>query len=173
MKIILTQKKKKLIVTLASILCAVAILFGACGLYLNDYYRADAEAINAFSYTGQITQTELDDGTLVYEPSSPSAGLIFYPGGKVEHTSYEPLMLALAQRGVLCLLVEMPFRLAVLDKNAADGLKEQFPAVVPFPKLHALLHRVGRLVLVVILLMSHGDALVQLVLPGLAIFVIA
>lgn len=129
MKIILTKKKKKLIVTLASIFCAVAILFGACGLYLNDYYRADREAINAFSDTGQITQSELDDGTLVYEPKSPSAGLIFYPGGKVEHTSYEPLMLTLARLGVLCLLVEMPFRLAVLDQNAADGLKEQFPKV--------------------------------------------
>ena len=129
MKFNLTKKKKKWIIALSSVFCALAILFGACSIYLNDYYRADIVSINAFVYSGNITESELEDGTLVYAPENPKAGFVFYPGGKVEHTAYKPLMLALAQRGVLCLLVEMPFRLAVLDKNAADGLKEEFPEV--------------------------------------------
>jgi hypothetical protein len=129
MKIMLTKKKKKLLVALTSVVCALAVLFGACSVYLSDYYRADTVSINAFVYTGNITESELEDGTLAYIPEKPKAGFVFYPGGKVEHTAYKPLMLALAQRGVLCLLVEMPFRLAVLDVNAADGLKEQFPEV--------------------------------------------
>ena len=34
-----------------------------------------------------------------------------------------------ASEGVLCVLVEMPFRLAVLDVNAADGIRELYPQV--------------------------------------------
>ena len=47
----------------------------------------------------------------------------------MEHTAYAPLMKALAERGILCVLVEMPFRLAVLDMGAADGIPAQFPQV--------------------------------------------
>ena len=63
------------------------------------------------------------------EGRDPVAGLIFYPGGKVEHAAYTPLMEMLASEGILCVLVEMPFRLAVLDVNAADGIPEAFPEV--------------------------------------------
>jgi dienelactone hydrolase len=38
-------------------------------------------------------------------------------------------MEALASEGILCVLVEMPFRLAVLDMNAADGIPAAFPEV--------------------------------------------
>ena len=31
--------------------------------------------------------------------------------------------------GVLCVLVEMPFNLAVFDINAADGIQEQYPGI--------------------------------------------
>ncbi len=58
-----------------------------------------------------------------------AAGLIFYPGGKVEYTAYQPLMAACAERDILCVLVEMPFNLAVFDINAADGIQEQYPEV--------------------------------------------
>ena len=49
------------------------------------------------------------------------AGFIFYPGGKVGYTAYAPLMLALAEQDILCVLLEMPFNLAVLDSSAAEG----------------------------------------------------
>ena len=38
-------------------------------------------------------------------------------------------MQALAEEGVLCVLTEMPFRLAVLDINAADGVQAMYPEV--------------------------------------------
>ena len=59
----------------------------------------------------------------------PENGFIFYPGGKVEAVAYEPLLKALASEGMLCVLVEMPFRLAVFDMNAAEGIPEQFPGI--------------------------------------------
>lgn len=47
----------------------------------------------------------------------------------MEHTAYIPLMQACSEQGILCVLVEMPFRLAVLDVNAADGIQEQYPQI--------------------------------------------
>ena len=38
-------------------------------------------------------------------------------------------MAACAEKGVLCVLIKMPFNLAVLDMNAADGITELFPDV--------------------------------------------
>ena len=63
------------------------------------------------------------------EPENPAAGFIFYPGGKVEISAYEPLMQACAAQDILCVLVSMPFHLAVFDKNAADGIQEQYPQI--------------------------------------------
>ena len=53
----------------------------------------------------------------------------FTPGGKVEYTAYAPLMQALSEKGFLCLLVKMPFNLAVLDTGAANGLQALYPNV--------------------------------------------
>ena len=121
------SKKKK--VLYGSIGALVLVVFIACACYLNDYYKADTEAITAFEVENEVIREESEDGTIVYMPKEATAGFIFYPGGKVEHTAYEPLMKALASEGILCVLTEMPFRLAVLDMNAADGIKEHYPDV--------------------------------------------
>jgi hypothetical protein len=127
----LLVRKKKVWITLAAVLATVILLTGACALYVGDYYRADTEALEAFSPVHPVTCEAWKDGTMVIRPEGrdPVAGLIFYPGGKVEHAAYTPLMETLASEGILCVLVEMPFRLAVLDVNAADGIPEAFPEV--------------------------------------------
>lgn len=127
---ILTHKRK-LWIALAAVLTVVIILTAVCALYLGDYYPADTEALEAFAPAAPVVSEEWKDGTLITRPEDrdPVAGLIFYPGGKVEHTAYTPLMEALSSEGILCVLVEMPFRLAVLDMNAAEGIPEAFPEV--------------------------------------------
>ena len=127
----LLARKKKVWITLSAVLAAVIALTAVCALYLGDYYPANTEALEAFSPVHPVTREEWKDGTVVIRPEGrdPVAGLIFYPGGKVEHTAYPPLMEALASEGILCVLVEMPFRLAVLDVNAAEGIPEAFPEV--------------------------------------------
>ena len=109
-----------------SLVLLFSIVLG-CGIYLGDYYHADKDAIQAVS-PASIEQ-ELPGGHLAFVPDICVAGFIFYPGGKVEHTAYIPLMRALAQKGILCVLVRMPFRLAVLDMNAADGIQGRFDEV--------------------------------------------
>ena len=124
-------RKKKLWITLSVILAAVIALTAAVALYLGDYYRADLDADGVFSPVNPVIREVWEDGTVIFRPDGGEtvAGLIFYPGGKVEHTAYTPLMEALASEGILCVLVQMPFRLAVLDMNAAEGIPEAFPEV--------------------------------------------
>ena len=95
-------------------------------LYVSDYYRADKDMIVDY-YDDGITKKVLDDNTIVFESDDSDTALIFYPGGKVEYSAYEPLMISLAKEGVTCFLVEVPFKLAILDIKAADGIKAAYP----------------------------------------------
>jgi dienelactone hydrolase len=108
---------------------ALAIIVGACAIYLGDCYSADEGAIAVFEAEENIDVRVSDNGNVIFEPQNATRGFIFYPGGKVEHHAYEPLLAALAREGVLCVLVKMPFNLAVLDMNAADGIQEQYPEI--------------------------------------------
>ena len=110
------QKRKLFLIPLA-LLVVIGI---GCGIYLGDYDRADAEALSL---------TDGMAGDLVWAPEDATAGLIFYPGGKVDHAAYAPLMEALADQGILCVVTEMPFHLAVLDIDAAAGIPAQYPEV--------------------------------------------
>ena len=120
----LKKNKTRIILTVIFLILSIAII--SFLMYASDYYHADLNSINAFSYADNIERKILDDNTIVYEPENSKTGLIFYPGGKVEYTSYEPLMEALASEGITSILVKMPFNLAVLDVNAADGIKENY-----------------------------------------------
>lgn len=119
------QKKRRILAAVLLCLLAVGVLFG---VYVGDYYHADAAAETALLSDDHVTVTQ-ENGSWVFAPDAPTAGLIFYPGGKVENTSYAPLLHKLAEKGILCVLVKMPCNLAVLDMNAADGIPEDFPEV--------------------------------------------
>lgn len=123
------KSKRRILIWMISVTTAVAIILGACAIYVSDYYRADNTAIASFKASHSVKANESPDGTIVFEPTAPDAGFIFYPGGKVEYTAYVPLMSALAEQGVLCILIEMPFNLAVLDMNAAEGWTDKYPNV--------------------------------------------
>ena len=122
------KKHKRLAISLLCFFLAIAVIFGAFAIYVGGYYRADTEAIGAMLPQGS-TWKEEPGGTIVFSPEGATKGFIFYPGGKVEYTAYIPLMQALSEQGVLCVLVEMPFNLAVFDVNAADGIKEEYPEI--------------------------------------------
>lgn len=120
---------KKRLIWLLSVSLSLLLIVCGCAIYVNDCYHADQHAIEAFAADKAITQTQIGKGMIAFEPEEITVGLIFYPGGKVEYTAYVPLMQALADRGVLCVLIEMPCNLAVLDMNAADGVQARYPDV--------------------------------------------
>lgn len=106
---------------------ALLLLTAVFFLYVSNYYHADQVAINAFQYNSGITE---NDGNLTLVPSSSTdTGIIFYPGGKVEYTAYLPLLTKLQQQGYTCILINMPFNLAVFDKNAADDIFDEYPEI--------------------------------------------
>ena len=118
---------------LLSLLILLAVIAAGFAWYVNDYYHADATALAAASdengTADGVTVRELAGGDLAFVPNHPVAGLIFYPGGKVQPEAYAPLMERCAQQGVLCVLVKPLFNLAILDMNAADGIAAQFPGI--------------------------------------------
>jgi pimeloyl-ACP methyl ester carboxylesterase len=124
------KRHKKLFITTTAVLLFLLALLIAGAIYVNIYYHADTAAIAQMPFGREVAVDTDDNGNLIFSPiGAPRAGLIFYPGGKVEHTAYEPLMRALAERGILCVLVKMPFRLAVLDSAAAKGIPARFSEV--------------------------------------------
>ncbi len=113
---------------LLALLALVLLLAAAFLVYAADYRRADETAL-ALLDSSAVTQ----DGTLTILAADPGndsgAGLIFYPGGKVEETAYLPLLERLREGGVTCVLVKVPLRLAVFHINAADAVYDRVPGV--------------------------------------------
>jgi len=98
-------------------------------IYVSDYYHADMDAIQYYESMQAVHIESINDGTMIFSTENATKGLIFYPGGKVEVEAYQPLMAACSEQGFVCVLLEMPFNLAVLNLNAADGILEQFPHI--------------------------------------------
>lgn len=123
------KRKRKFFVCITVPIAILAVIVLSCAIYLNDFYHADYSAINDFEPTNSVSKEVLNESMTVYTLENAHTGLIFYPGGKVEYTAYEPLMEALASEGILCVLIKMPFNLAVFDVNAAEGIQEQYPHI--------------------------------------------
>ena len=121
------MKQKKRVFRI--ILAVLVLLVFACAAYLCDYYHAEPEALEVFAPVGVIGTETTEEGDRVFGAKDADVGFIFYPGGKVESLAYVPLMRALTEKGVLCVLVEMPFHLAVFDMDAAEGIPQQYPEI--------------------------------------------
>lgn len=98
------------------IVAAVVVLW----IYSSDYYKSEI-SVEEYMATSSIEIEEFSDGLFIDGGETDNA-VIFYPGGKVEYTAYLPLCTKLAEQGVDCFLVEMPFHLAVFGSNKADKI---------------------------------------------------
>ena len=104
---------------LLSLLTAVLLMVLCFFVYVSDYYHAKA-------YQAEAVSADSED-YIVYGDKNSSTGFIFYPGGLVEAESYAPLLDRIVQKDVCCVLVKMPFHLAVFDSGAADRVIRDFP----------------------------------------------
>lgn len=125
----ITRKRRRLWIALGAVLAVILLMCAGFAAYVGDYYHADETAVQAMAAVDEVAVSKTAGDDLVFTPPDPQAGLIFYPGGKVEYIAYAPLMRACAERGILCVLVKMPCNLAVLDMGAADGIVEQYPEI--------------------------------------------
>ena len=94
---------------------------------MSDNYRAEDAALEVLASGDHL---EVRDDLTILSPSYPTdTAIIFYPGAKVETAAYLPLLDQLRQTGLTCILVEMPFHMAIFDVNAAEGAMAQFPDI--------------------------------------------
>ena len=117
--------RKKWLVTGGITLLLLAILAGAFFWYVSDYYQAEDVALAVMAQDSTIM---VQDNLTILSPSYPTdTAMIFYPGAKVEAEAYLPLLDQIRQTGVTCILVHMPFHMAIFDANAAEEVIAQFP----------------------------------------------
>lgn len=121
------KKRKGLKIILLCLLLLLIAGIAGIGFYLSDYSRAKEEAITVMADSSAAI-TNYDWG-VTFGNTDAKCGFIFYPGGKVEYTAYAPLLQAITQGDILCVLPRMPFNLAVFDSKAAKDLLPEFPNV--------------------------------------------
>ena len=112
------MKKKTIKIGLITIILIVIIACAGFYFYTLDYYRA---TVYVEGYA--VTQ---EDFLTIFTPQKPTGtGLIFYPGGKVDEAAYYPLLKQLSDEGIICVLIKMPFHLAVFGMNRADTVLQE------------------------------------------------
>ncbi|MBR0472333.1 MAG: hypothetical protein IJI98_06495 [Methanosphaera sp.] len=106
--------KKKITIIILIIIISMTLI----GVYyLNQYYPTEIDIAKYNNTDVQLVKTS--NGLLLDGPGNSNV-LIFYPGAKIEYTAYVPLLYKLSEEGIDCMLIQMPYNLALLDKDAAD-----------------------------------------------------
>lgn len=108
---------KKLILSLLSSLLALCFLL-ACLFYFCTYYKAIG--VEKYFVSSDEVRVEQTHDWYYFDGKGTEKALVFYPGARVESKAYAPLMYRLAQEGVDCYLMIMPFHMAIFGVNAAD-----------------------------------------------------
>ena len=87
------------------------------------------EALVALESDAQV-QVETEPW-LIFRPTGdqPAAGLVLYPGARVDPRSYAPAAHALAEEGYLVVIVPMPLNLAVFAPDRAAEVMAAFPEI--------------------------------------------
>lgn len=117
-----TNDAKKIARIMVVAVIIVSIIFGTL-LFINDYYKASSVAKRALISNEKVIVEEKDNYYL-FKPTQKNIteAIIFYPGAKVEETSYSRLASKFAESGYEFFIVKMPMRLAILKQNAADDI---------------------------------------------------
>ena len=110
------NKKIKVIIIITTVIVLASAVY-----YFADYSHADKSATRYLNGTPEVNVTKTDNGLLIDGCGNDTA-LIFYPGAKVEYTSYLPMLTRLASRGIDCYLLEMPLNMAMLGENEAESI---------------------------------------------------
>lgn len=111
------MNKKIIIAAIAIIL----IVFAAGAFYFADYSHAQKQATDCLNDTGNVSVVESSNG-LFFDGLGNDTAVIFYPGAKIEYTSYAALMMNLSKHDIDCYLVKMPLNFAFFAPESADDI---------------------------------------------------
>lgn len=119
------------------IILFIIVFFGGFLVYSQFYYHAEKTATDYMNGTEDVNVTKISNG-LFLDGYGNDTAIIFYPGAKVEYTSYLPLLIDLSSKGIDCYLVEMPFNLAFFNINGADSIIKNSNYIHYFMAGHSL-----------------------------------
>ena len=121
-RFLLRKKKVKIRYRIIiAILYSLVLFMGTSIIYFMVYYHAD-ESVKGYLQNSESVKVSENDTAWFFDGEGSDKALIFYPGGKVEESAYAPILHKLAEKGVDCFLVKMPFRMAIFGVNKADDI---------------------------------------------------
>jgi len=103
------------------IIIIIVLVIAYAAFTFLSYNHAEDTATKYLNGTSEVSVVKIDNGLFVDGEGNDTA-LIFYPGAKVEYTSYLPMLCDLASEGVDCYVVQMPFNFAIFGENEADSI---------------------------------------------------
>jgi hypothetical protein len=111
------------------VLGLLAVALGVGVFVLSRPFPAGAMATAALQNTGSVTVTNAGDQIRLMPSDTPKAGLIFYPGARVDAAAYSPSLRAIAEAGYAVFVVKFPLNFAILGVNRADGVIQSNPQI--------------------------------------------
>lgn len=114
---------------LLGLLILLVVVCGAFIVWGETPAKAMPEAIAALQSDDQV---RVDTGQyLTFSPADQeyTAGLILYPGGRVDYRAYAPMAHELAAQGYFVVIPRMPLNLAVFGVNKAEQVIHAYPQV--------------------------------------------
>jgi predicted esterase len=122
----IAKKIKIFFIVLASLLLTIILAFYIWSLF---YYKASENSISGLQ-SNELASVSTDKN-IIFNPGTlkAPAGLIFYPGGKVDEKAYAYIGRGIAEKGFYVFIIQMPLKLAVLNPNAADNVIKENPEI--------------------------------------------
>lgn len=123
------KESTKKSIKIVSIIVMMTIVLSIVGffIFVSYDYKAENSAREMFESDKDITVV---DNLIIVQATEPSdTGIIFYPGAKVEAISYLPILEKLKENGITSVLVDMPFKMAIFNSNAANDVFKLVPKV--------------------------------------------
>lgn len=111
--------KKWLLYILAGMFTLALLAFGAFYIWAEQTYEASDQL-------SDIPERQGD--WLIFEPDGePKAGVVLYPGAKVEPEAYSYIGNHLQEQGYLTAVPSMRFNFPILEAQKADAILERYP----------------------------------------------
>lgn len=103
------------------IIIIIVLVIAYAAFTFLSYNHAQDSATKYLNGTSEVSVVKINNGLFVDGHGNDTA-FIFYPGAKVEYTSYLPMLCDLASEGIDCYVVQMPFNFAIFGENEADSI---------------------------------------------------